>query len=177
MKCFSKPRDYISSKMEAMNILVLGIGQSLRGDDAAGLEAVRLWQQLHPILAGRVRLEMMELPGLDLLDLLAGMDAAVIVDAVQSKTPAGMVMRIGAEQLASFGPEAGFAHGWGAAETLRLGFSLYPGLESCRVTLVGIVGCQFDLGAGLSLDVRKVLPEAAEMIEHEVAGWLELAIV
>ena len=26
-----------------MNIIVLGIGQSLRGDDAAGLEAVRLW--------------------------------------------------------------------------------------------------------------------------------------
>ena len=156
-----------------MNILVLGIGQSLRGDDAAGLESVRLWQQRYPLSASRVRLETDELPGLDLLDLLVGMNVAVIVDAVQSKAPAGTVMRLGAEELASFEPEAGFAHGWGVAETLRLGISLYPGLASCRVTLVGIVGSQFDLGVGISLDVRKVLPKAADMIEYEVVGWLK----
>ena len=159
-----------------MDILVLGIGQSLRGDDAAGLESVRLWQQQHPNSASRVRLEMDELPGLDLLDLLVGMDAAVIVDAVQSKTSVGPVMRLGMEELASFEPEAGFTHGWGAAETLRLGVALYPGLASCRVTLVGIVGSQFDLGAGLSLEVRKLLPEAVEMIENEIVGWLESGI-
>jgi hydrogenase maturation protease len=162
--------------MEVMNILVLGIGQSLRGDDAAGLETVRLWQQRYPQSTSRVRLETNELPGLELLDLLVGMDAAVIVDAVQSKDPAGTVMRFGPEELASFKPEAGFAHGWGAAETLQLGVSLYPGLANCRLTLIGIVGSQFDMGAGLSLEVRKVLLQAAELIEYEVVGWLESGI-
>jgi hypothetical protein len=50
-----------------MNILVLGIGQSLRGDDAAGLEAVCLWQQTHPLTAQKVQVEFTELPGLGLL--------------------------------------------------------------------------------------------------------------
>ena len=160
-----------------MDILVLGIGQSLRGDDAAGLEAVRIWQQQHPQSTSRVRVEINELPGLELLDLLEGMDAAVIVDAVQSRAPAGTLMRLGPEELAAFKPEAGFAHGWGVAETLRLGVSLFPGQANRQVTLIGITGNQFDLGAGLGLEVRKALAKAAEMIEYEVVSWLESGII
>jgi len=154
--------------MYVMNILVLGIGQSLRGDDAAGLEAVRLWQEKFPETAVGARVETSELPGLVLLDLLEGMEAAVIVDAIQSKAPAGTVMRLGSEELASFMPETGFTHGWGIAETLQLGHSLYQGLASCRAILIGIVGGQFDLGAGFSPEVEKALPKAAEMIESEI---------
>jgi hydrogenase maturation protease len=152
-----------------MHILVLGIGQSLRGDDAAGLEAVRRWQTKHPQTAQSVRVETCELPGLALLDLLDGMDAAVLVDAVQSLTEsAGSLLRIGPEDLASFTPDAKSAHGWGVAETLRLGRSLYPALTGVKVALIGIVGRQFALGAGLSPQVRAALDEAAEMIECEV---------
>ncbi|HEX7541063.1 MAG TPA: hydrogenase maturation protease, partial [Anaerolineales bacterium] len=78
-----------------MNILILGIGQSLRGDDAAGLEAVRLWQAQHPDSAAQVQVELYELPGLAMLDLLEGMDAAILVDAVQTSAPAGTVIRLG----------------------------------------------------------------------------------
>ncbi len=35
-------------RKERMKIAVIGIGQSLRGDDAAGLEAVRQWQEKYP---------------------------------------------------------------------------------------------------------------------------------
>jgi len=159
-----------------MNILVLGIGQSLRGDDAAGLEAVRIWQQQYPQSTGRVRVEINELPGLELLDMLEGMDAAVLVDAVMSRAPAGTVIRLEAEELAVFKPDAGFTHGWGAAETLGLGISLFPGLAKCQVTLIGIVGNQFDLGAGIGPEVRKALTKAAAMIEYEVDSWLESGI-
>jgi len=159
-----------------MSILVLGIGQSLRGDDAAGLETVRLWQQRYPQSASCVRLETNELAGLELLDLLDGMDAAVIVDAVHSEAPAGTLVRLGRAQLAAFKPEAGSTHGWGVAETLRLGVSLYPRMANCRVILIGIVGNHFEMDMGLSAEVRKVLLKAAEMIEYEVSGWFESGI-
>ncbi len=47
-------------------VAVIGIGQSLRGDDAAGLIAVRQWQEKYPQTASRpeVRIETDELPGL-----------------------------------------------------------------------------------------------------------------
>ena len=153
-----------------MIIKVIGVGQSLRGDDAAGLEAVRLWQDMFPVSATRVHLELSELPGLSLLELLDGMDAGIIVDAVRSADPPGTLHHLGPDDLASFTPDAGSAHGWGVAETLRLGRSLYPALAKCRVTLIGIVGGIFEIGAGLTPQVQEVLMEAAMMIEKEVQG-------
>jgi len=151
-----------------MQILVLGLGQTLRGDDAAGLEAVRLWRVKFPQTAQKVRSELSELPGLSLLDLLEGMEAAVIVDAVRAPTTPGKVLRIGPQELAAFTRDSRSAHGWGVAETLHLGRSLYPALTACRVTLLGIVGSQFEMGAGLSPEVRIAREVAGLMIEQEI---------
>jgi len=155
-----------------MNILILGIGQSLRGDDAAGLEAVKLWQAQHPDSVTQVQVELSELSGLDLLDLLEGMDAAILVDAVQSSACAGTVIRIGADELASFTPGSGSAHGWGVAETLEMGRSLYPSLADCRISLIGIEAGPMDMGADLSPQVQAALIGAATMIEKEVQDLL-----
>ena len=153
-------------------IAVIGVGQSLRGDDAAGLEAVRLWQKKYPQTAARLRVELSELPGLGLLDLLDGMEAAILVDAVQAEADFGRLILLGPDKLASFSPDARSAHGWGVAETLQLGRSLDPEGTQCRVTLLGIVGRDFTLGAGLSLEVQKALAGAAESIEKEVQDLL-----
>jgi hydrogenase maturation protease len=156
-----------------MTLLVLGIGQSLRGDDAAGLEAVRLWQQAYPLTAQKVQVELSELPGLALLDHLQDMHAAVLVDALHTSAAPGTLHRLGPDELAAFTTDAQSAHGWGVAETLVLGRSLYPGLTQCRITLIGIAGSRFGLGMGLDPAVQAALPQAAAMIETEVQGWLE----
>jgi hydrogenase maturation protease len=151
-----------------MNILVVGIGQSLRGDDAAGLETVRLWQSRFPLTASRVRVELTELPGIALFDSLAGMDRIILVDAVHSSSPAGTVIRLGVDELASFNSESASSHGWGLAETLHLGYSLYPWLAKCEITLFGIVGSDYDFGAGLTPDVKEAVSKVTEMIEREI---------
>ena len=114
-----------------MKIAVIGIGQSLRGDDAAGLNAIRQWQKKYPETASRpeVRVDASELPGLALIDLLDDTDAAVIVDAVQSSAKPGTIHRISPDELSAFTPDAQSAHGWGVAETLQLGRELYPTLK------------------------------------------------
>ena len=157
-----------------MKIIVIGIGQSLRGDDAAGLEAVRRWQAKYPGTANRpeVRVETSELPGLGLLHLLEGVQAAVLVDAVQSGAQPGTLHRLGPDDLSSFTPDAGSAHGWGVAETLQLGRSLSPSLAECRLTLIGIAAQRFELGAGLSPQVEAALAEAVELIEEQVRSGL-----
>lgn len=155
-----------------MNILVIGIGQSLRGDDAAGLEAVQMWQAQHPESAAQVKVETSELPGLVLLDLLEGMDAAIVVDAVRSSAKAGMVIRVGPDELASFTSDAGSAHGWGVAETLHLGQLLFPWVAKCRVTLIGINGKNFAIGAGLSPEVQTAMVDVADMMEREIKKYL-----
>jgi hydrogenase maturation protease len=158
--------------MDRENIIVIGTGQSLRGDDAAGLEAVRRWQADFPVTAGRVRVELCELPGLGLLDLLEGMQAAIIVDAVHTAAVPGSLYRLEPQDLDAFTTGTGSAHGWGVAETLAMGRSLYPELAKCRITLIGIVGGQFEMGAGLSPTVQAALEQAARMIEKEVQSQL-----
>jgi hydrogenase maturation protease len=155
-----------------MNILVLGIGQSMRGDDAAGLETVRQWQSRFPLTASRVKVEISEMPGIALLDSLAGMDAAILVDAVRASSPAGTVIRLGPEDLSSFTPDSASSHGWGVAETLHLGFSLYPWLSNCQVTLFGIVGSNYDLGSGLTPEVKAAVITVVELLEDEIQSQI-----
>ena len=155
-----------------VEIAVIGIGQSLRGDDAAGLKSVRLWQQLYPGSGSRVTVELCELPGLALLDLLDGLDAAILVDAVHGPFKSGSLVRVGPDELAAFTPDSQSAHGWGVAETLSLGRSLYPALAQCRITLIGIAGGQFDMGTGLSPEVQTSLREAVSRIEEEIQALL-----
>lgn len=156
-----------------MNILVLGIGQSLRGDDAVGLETVRLWQSQCPLSAARVKVELSEMPGIALLDSLVEMDAAILVDAVRYVSPVGTVIRLGSDELASFTPESASSHGWGVAETLHLGYSLYPWLTKCKITLFGIVGRDFGLGAGLTTGVQLAMLKVVGMVETEIQGLMK----
>lgn len=158
--------------MDKEKIIVIGSGQSMRGDDAAGLEAVRRWQADFPETAGQVRVELCELPGLNLLDLLEGRQAAILVDAMHAAGHPGRLRRLTPDDLAVFAAGAASAHGWGVAETLSMGRLLYPALEKCQVTLIGIAGGQFEMGAGLSRGVQAAMKHAAGMIEREVQTLL-----
>jgi hydrogenase maturation protease len=152
---------------------VIGIGQSLRGDDAAGLEAVRQWREKFPETAGRpeVQIEASELPGLALLDMLNNVDAAVLVDAVQSSAEAGTIHRLSEEELSSFTSDSKSAHGWGVAETLRLRSQLTDARTNIRI--IGIAAEQTKTGAGLSKAVDDAMPNVCEALEEEVNNLLK----
>jgi hydrogenase maturation protease len=153
-----------------MGILVVGIGQSLRGDDAAGLAAVQFWQEAYPESANHpaVRVEQIELPGLSLLDELDGPTAAILVDAVRSGGKPGSLHLLGEDDLSTFGAGTGSAHGMGVAETLALGRRLYPGVLPSTIVLVGIEAGELGLGEALSPEVSQALPAAARAIESQL---------
>ncbi len=158
-----------------MKIAVIGIGQSLRGDDAAGVEAVRRWQTTYPETAYRpeVRVELSELPGLALLDLLDGVEAAILVDSVQSSGFPGSMYSFNLEQLSAFPMDSKSAHGWGVAETLNLDRILNPARRAMRIRLIGIEADDLRMGTGLSRAVEKGLPLACKAIEDQVQALLQ----
>ena len=156
-------------------VVVAGVGQTLRRDDGAGPAAVRCWREKFPATAARdeVRVEIEDLPGLALLDTLAGCDAAVVVDAVRSGAGPGTLHVIEENGAEPFGPGAGSAHGWGVAETIALGRRLFPERLPPRLVLIGIEAGSVDPGESLSPAVRQALPEASRLIEQQVARYLE----
>ncbi|MEP7134603.1 MAG: hydrogenase maturation protease [Chloroflexota bacterium] len=163
----------IRDQREVTKVAVIGIGQSLRGDDAIGLEAVRQWQERFPETAGRpeVQIEASELPGLALIDVLNEVNAAILVDAVRSTAKPGTVYRLSEEELAAFTSDSKSAHGWGVAETLRLRSQL--GNAKTNIRIIGIEAEQTEIGARLSKTVKEAIPKVCETIEAEINNFLK----
>jgi hydrogenase maturation protease len=149
-------------------IKIIGLGQSLRGDDAAGLAAVRLWQERYceNNKQSNVQVELAELPGIGLLSLLEGAGMAILVDAVRSGADAGTIHILSKEHLDAFPNESGSAHGWGVAETLSLGEKVMPSTMPEKIIVIGIEGVDFSMGNPLSPGVELALPEVARLIEQ-----------
>jgi hydrogenase maturation protease len=151
-----------------MKIKLLGLGQYMRGDDEVGLEIVNRWMENHAddYPEGLIEAAVLESPGINLLGEIAGLDAVVMVDAVQSGAPVGTVIQFKEEDLDVFGDGSGSVHGWGAAETLSLGRKLVPEDLPGEIILIGVEALVFELGEGLSPAVRTAIPEALRIINQ-----------
>jgi hydrogenase maturation protease len=155
-------------------IKVIGIGQTMRGDDAAGIRAVQYWQAAYPKSSQQPNVQVLieELPGLALLDMLVGASFVVIADAVRSNVDPGTIHHLEITDLATFKPGLSSAHGWGLAETLALigilGLSNMPE----QISLVGIEAGDLNMGLTLSPPVTESLAQAAALIESLVTGVL-----
>ena len=158
-----------------MKVAVIGIGESMRGDDAAGIEAVGLWERLHAATSGQpgIRVQLIQQSGLELLDALKDVDAAVLVDALQPGSQPGSVRILEIGELDASATNGGSSHGWGVAETLALGRTLRTLRRDIAVRCVGIEAQQLGIGTGLSESVLRALPAACTSIQVEVLRLLQ----
>lgn len=156
-----------------MELKILGIGQSLRGDDSAGLEVVRRWQKTRPDpLPAGLDTALLESPGLNLLSHFGGHDALILVDAVQSGAAPGTLHRLRVEELAAFLEGAESAHGWGIAETLQLAQTLGRDDLPAEIHILGIEMASVEPGRGLSPAVEAALPRAVQALDALVEKLL-----
>jgi hydrogenase maturation protease len=137
-----------------VRVVVIGVGTG-HGDDAAGLAVA-------DALAGRalplgVEVRRCERPLPDLLDALAGAEAAIVVDALPPARAPGRVRRVARAELLGGAPAS--SHGLGVASALALAASLGRAPE--RIELLGIEAAVIAPLAGLSHAVRAAVPRAA----------------
>ena len=140
--------------------VVIGVGNDLRGDDAAGWETVR---RLVPSPSLVLREHAGDAPGL--VSLWGPDDDVVIVDAVVSGDPAGTIVEIDA--LAGALPAAvswATTHGAGVAEGVELARAL--GLLPRSLVVLGISARQFDLGAPMTPEVERAVGEAVRRLRE-----------
>jgi hydrogenase maturation protease len=146
------------------SVLVIGVGNGLRGDDAAGLEVVR---RLHGLEAsGGIRVRAHEGEGLALLDLWEDADAVVLVDTVRSGAPAGTIHRLDvALEPVPAGSHHSTSHAIGPAEAIELGRAL--GALPARFVVYGVEAARFTTGAGLSDEVARAVDPLCAAVERE----------
>lgn len=146
------------------SVLLLGIGQRLRGDDALGLAAVEAWQKKHPNHPA-VDVAILESPGLSLLTALSGYPTAIIVDAVRTGAATGKVYQLQDTEIAAFSPGASSAHGFGVAETLAMGRTLQPKQLPKSIQFIGIEAGGVEIGQPITEAGQHAIPKAVEAIE------------
>lgn len=150
--------------------LILGLGNPILRDDGVG---PRIAMELEGKLDGNVTIAETCMAGLNLLDILAGYDRAIIIDAIKTEDgEPGRIYRLGIEDFKDT-CHAASTHDVNLATALELGERLDMSLPR-RIDIVAIevadTGC---FGEELTPEVAAAVPACVEMIIKELkAGGL-----
>ena len=145
-------------------VLVIGIGNELRGDDAVGILVARRVADRH--LPG-VRVLEHSGEGASLLEAWVGAQSVIIVDAVSSGSAPGTIRRFDAarEPLpAQAFPSSTHAFGLQDAVEVARALNLLP----TRLVLYGIEGKSFELGEEVSVELVDPVARVFESILEDV---------
>lgn len=145
-------------------MLIIGVGNSYRGDDGVGPAVLALLREERP-----PGTRLLECDGdcSALLDAWHGADAVMLIDAVSSGAPPGTVYRFDA--LAQALPrEVSFqsTHAFGVAEALALGRTL--GQLPASLIIYAVEGKAFTTGMGLSLEVELAIYEIVQQVKRDL---------
>lgn len=161
---FNVPQDP-SLQEEQPHTLILGVGNTLYGDDGLGVRiAERLAQERLP--AGVV-VEEAGLNGVDLVIKMEGWQRVILIDAVQMGTQPGTWRRFKPEEVRLIAEGQRFSlHQSGVASALELAEAL--GKLPAEVILYGVEPEVLEVKEGLSPAVQAAIPELTQNILNEL---------
>jgi hydrogenase maturation protease len=154
--------------MKPRRVAVLGLGNVLMGDDGFGPYLAQFLRAAYELPEG-LSVQELGTPGFDLVPHLAGLDAVIILDAVQAPALPGDVRVYRRDQILRHAPGPRVSpHDPALKEALLL--ADLAGEAPKEVILVGVVPARVTTGVGLSVPVRAALPTAvAEVVGHLAA--------
>ncbi|MEZ5840794.1 MAG: hydrogenase maturation protease [Hyphomicrobiales bacterium] len=144
---------------------IIGIGNRLRGDDAAG-----------PLVAERLAaldlgLEVIELDGdgTRLLETLEGAADVIVIDAMRSGAAPGTIRRFdAASETLPAGAFHYSSHAFGVAEAIETARAIDT--LPANLTIYGIEGAGFDFGAPLDAAVERAIDALVAAIRLELSS-------
>ena len=159
-----------------MSTRVLCLGNELVRDDGAGIRVGRILLALP--LPAEVRVELAPHLGFDLLDVVAGAEHIVLVDAMSTGRPPGTCVTLAGRAIERHAAGASLSHTLGIAELMALAHKLAPDRPPASLTFVGVEGVAFsDYGTELSPEVEAAIPEAVDAVLRVVGASDEIRAV
>lgn len=145
-------------------IRIIGVGNSDRGDDAAGPMTIAALRDQ----AACASLDVVSGEPGGLVAAWSGANAAVVVDAAKGG-PVGRIHRLESDDPAIAAESAPVSsHGAGLAQALALSEAI--GATPPRLAIYLVSGARFGLGDPVSVEVAAAIPALAERIRAEIAA-------
>jgi len=147
------------------DLLILGVGNPLLGDDGAGIRAVELLQQQN--LPDHIQVQEIGTPGWGLGAWLEGRSSVILIDAVQMGLAPGTWRRINLDEVQVLMEESTFSlH----QPDLACGLALAQELNILpdKLILYGIQPADMTPGSSISSCVNDSLPRLVESIIQDV---------
>jgi hydrogenase maturation protease len=151
----------------APEVLILGLGNPLVGDDGIGTRVIQELRALQ--LPDEVALAEGGTAGMGLVALMEGYRRVYIVDAVDMHQPAGHVAcfalheaRFNTAVAPVLPHQLGLEHAIAVAEAL--------GMAPEEVVVIGIQPAQLIMGSGLSQEVEAAIPDVIRSLKQELEG-------
>jgi hydrogenase maturation protease len=150
---------------EVKRILILGLGNPLLGDEGIGMRVVEELKGLE--LPDGVVVVEGGTTGLGLIGLMEGYERVIIVDAADMGHPPGRVVRFTPLEVQLKTAEAPLSlHQIGLEEVLALAEALE--VAPAELVIIGIQPSQVEVGAGLSPEVERAIPQIIRIILDEL---------
>jgi hydrogenase maturation protease len=148
-----------------LRTLILGLGNPILSDDAAGLQAAR---QLYELMGGEdIDLVEAAVAGMQTVQLLSGYDRAVIIDVVQDEARVGEVWRLDSDDLE--GGSSTCSHGIGLGQALRLARLMdLPVPEEILIYAIAAADTS-TFGESLTPKLAQALPAIVRRISADLA--------
>ncbi|GAN35236.1 MAG: hydrogenase maturation protease [Candidatus Brocadia sp. AMX2] len=148
-------------------ILIIGIGNAYRGDDAVGLHVAQcLKKQAHD----HVHVIEESGEGASLMECWKDANSVILIDAVSSGAKPGTIHRLDAHTQPI--PTNFFhysTHAFGVAEAIELSRALNQ--MPRRLIVYGIEGKCFEAGVELSFEVEKAAQEVARCVQQDIQNF------
>jgi len=154
-----------------LKTLVLGLGNPILSDDGVGIKVV---QEVGAALQrDDVVVNQASVGGLGLLELVAGYDKVIIVDAIQTENGVpGEVHYLSAEQFHG-NVRAASTHDVTFAAALELGKRLHKDMPR-EVLILAVEASEVAaFGEELTPEVASVVPHVVELVMEEIGGQSE----
>jgi hydrogenase maturation protease len=142
------------------HVVIVGLGNACRGDDAAGLLAAR---ELSRLSRGRFAVCEHEGDGLALLELWDSAAAVILIDAVHSGGRPGAIHRFDAtSKRVPYAEWRHSTHAFGAGEAIELARALNR--LPTRLIVYGIESRNFTPGSAVSPPVERAIPKVVRRV-------------
>jgi len=147
-----------------VDLLIIGIGNEYRGDDAVGLIVARLLKER---LADSVQVLEQGGDGVALMEAWGKARTVILIDAMVSGAAPGTIRRFDATARPTpRGYFPGSTHDFGVAQAIEMARVL--GSLPQRLLIFGIEGKNFDAGSGLSAEIERAKDETVRLLLTEV---------